>query len=235
MPLSDYMPYGAPELLDGAAPRMARSTLVASGIVALMVCAFGFIAAKQPASIELTPDVIRKFVLEPQPNAPQEPHAHGFVQPHPMNEPREFLPVIDDKDQKPIDVPIDVPGPVGPLTPGNVVEPGAVRAPGGDAPPAIPDPGVFVWTDEMPQLVKGVKPDYPDLAREAGVEGTVKLQLLVGLDGHVMRALVRPGGSVPMLDEAAIAAAMKTVFTPALANHRPVMVWVTQDYRFTLH
>jgi TonB family protein len=229
------MPYGAPELLEGAAPRMARSTLVASGLVALMVCAFGLIAAKQPASIELTPDVIRKFVLEPQPNAPQEPHAREFVQPQPISEPREFLPVLDELDQKPSDVPIDVPGPVGPLTPGKAGEPDAVpdRADYGLPPP--PQPGVFVWTDEMPQLVKGVKPDYPDLAREAGVEGTVKLQLLIGLDGHVMRALVRPGGSVPMLDEAAIAAAMKTVFTPALANHRPVMVWVTQDYRFTLH
>jgi hypothetical protein len=38
-----------------------------------------------------------------------------------------------------------------------------------------------------------------------------------------------------MLDEAAKAAALQCVFTPALANNRPVMVWVTQDYRFKLH
>jgi len=50
-----------------------------------------------------------------------------------------------------------------------------------------------------------------------------------------VRAIVRPGGSVPMLDDAAIGAALQCVFTPALANGRPVKVWVTQDYRFRLH
>jgi len=38
-----------------------------------------------------------------------------------------------------------------------------------------------------------------------------------------------------MLDDAARAAALATVFTPALANGRPVKVWVERSYRFSLH
>jgi protein TonB len=97
-----------------------------------------------------------------------------------------------------------------------------------------PLPNVYVYTDELPQLVRRVTPIYPDIAREAGVEGTVKLQLLIGLDGRVLKAIVQPKGSVPMLDQAAITAALASVFTPALVNNRPVKVWVTQDYRFKL-
>src|SRR5262249_58669673 len=59
--------------------------------------------------------------------------------------------------------------------------------------PGDPPPGKYVYTDELPQPVRCTKAVYPDLAREAGVEGTVKLELLIGLDGHVLRAIVRPG------------------------------------------
>jgi protein TonB len=98
-----------------------------------------------------------------------------------------------------------------------------------------PPPGTYVYTDELPQLVRSVKPIYPDLPREAGVEGTVKLWMYVGLDGHVLRAVVQPKGSVPMLDQAAIDAALQFRFTPALANGKPVKVWVAQDFKFSLH
>jgi outer membrane biosynthesis protein TonB len=51
----------------------------------------------------------------------------------------------------------------------------------------------------------------------------------------VEKAVIAPKGSVPMLDQAALEAARRSVFTPALANGRPVKVWVRQQYRFALH
>jgi protein TonB len=124
----------------------------------------------------------------------------------------------------------------GPVTPGTDDGSDAARGPGNVQVTPDPDPlpNVYVYTDELPQLVRRVTPIYPDIAREAGVEGTVKLQLLIGLDGRVLKAIVQPKGSVPMLDQAAITAALASVFTPALVNNRPVKVWVTQDYRFKL-
>jgi hypothetical protein len=51
----------------------------------------------------------------------------------------------------------------------------------------------------------------------------------------VERAIVAPKGSIPMLDQAALDAALTCVFTPALTNGHPVKVWVSQGYRFSLH
>jgi len=234
MALSEYMPYGAPELLEGASPRMARSTFAATGLVAAMVCALGALLSGRPAIRDVPAEVFRQFDLQPEIQEPQQ--QPGLVPVIPKVNPvaRDFQPVADERTVVPA---IDETPIVGAESSTNRGEPDA--APSGDGPvvtpPADPLPGEFVYTDELPTLAHGVKPVYPDIAREAGVEGTVKLQLLVGLDGHVLRALVRPGGSVPMLDEAAIAAALATVFTPALANNRPVKVWVAQDYCFKLH
>jgi protein TonB len=233
MPLSDFMPYGAPELLEGASPRMARSTFTASVLVAAMVCGLGLVTASR-SGLNKAPGFTaprREFkldefqLLEPlQPSPPAPPKVH-----------------VEGGDYRPVDVerpsvPIADPSSIGSEASSDRGEPDAVGQ-GTDtlAPPAEPRPDEYVYSDELPQLVRSVKPLYPDLAREAGVEGTVKLQLLIGLDGRVRRVIVRPGGSVPMLDEAAKAAALQCVFTPALANNRPVMVWVTQDYRFKLH
>jgi protein TonB len=234
MALSDYMPYGAPELLEGASPRMARSTFAATGLVAAMVCALGALVSSRPAVREVPAEVFRQFEFQPEIHEPQlQP---GLVPVIPKVTPvaREFQPVADERTVVPA---IDETPIVGAESSTHRGEPDT--APSGDdpiaTPPADPLPGKYVYTDELPTLAHAVKPIYPDIAREAGVEGTVKLQLLVGLDGHVLRALVRRGGSVPMLDEAAIAAALATVFTPALANNRPVKVWVAQDYCFKLH
>jgi protein TonB len=235
MALSDYMPYGAPELLDGASPRMASSTFAASTLVAAIVCCLGLLTAKQPLTrrdvVCPSPSdssVFRQFtILQPPSSATQRA-------PTTYARPADFHPA--DVDPPPVAM-IEEPVPAGPDPSAATGGPEGVRDADGVPPASGPDPlpSDFVYVDELPQLVRGVKPAYPDLAREAGVEGTVRLQMLVGLDGHVLRAIVRPGGSVPMLDEAARAAALATVFTPALANGRPVKVWVAQDYRFRLH
>jgi len=232
MALSDFMPYGAPELLEGASPRMARSTLTATGLVAAIVCCIGIVVANRPVAQErviefppvFNPD--RFQVLQPPRSDSRRVPVHyepiGNFEPGPEQVPEQ--PVILE------------PPASGPVTSGTDDGSDAARGPGNDPVTLDPDPlpNVYVYTDELPQLVRRVTPIYPDIAREAGVEGTVKLQLLIGLDGRVLKAIVQPKGSVPMLDQAAITAALASVFTPALVNNRPVKVWVTQDYRFKL-
>ena len=233
MSLSEFMPYGAPELLEGASPRMARSTFTASALVAAMVWGLGLVAANHPTLRTVEEDIGPKYTFDPkiyEPEKPSEP-APDVVKVRPPD--GEIHPVDV---EPPLAPRIEEPGSTGLEPSSGKGEPDVVRDGGTVAPPpAEPQPWEYVYTDELPQLVRSVKPVYPDLAREAGVEGTVKLQLLVGLDGHVLRAIVMKGGSVPMLDEAAIAAALQCVFTPALANKRPVKVWVTQAYHFKLH
>jgi len=104
------------------------------------------------------------------------------------------------------------------------------------APPSedeLPKFGEYVYVEELPEAVTKVPPVYPDMAREASVDGTVLVQALVGKDGKVKDTKVVK--SIPMLDAAAVAAVKQWVFKPALSNNKPVAVWVAVPVRFTLH
>src|SRR5882762_824854 len=70
MALSEYMPYGAPELLDGARSRMARSTLLASLSVALLVAGLGAITSRGMRTITLEPREIPGIKFLPPPTEP---------------------------------------------------------------------------------------------------------------------------------------------------------------------
>jgi TonB family protein len=56
----------------------------------------------------------------------------------------------------------------------------------------------------------------------------------VGKDGRVLDVVTAPGGSIPLLDDAALEAARRWVFKPALANGHPVIVWVALRFDFSL-
>lgn len=237
MALSEFMPYGAPELLDGARTRMARSTLFASLAVGLLVAGMGSLVSRgvrliDPVEISPIINDLMPPVLDPPldyASRPIEPARQSFdPNQWPMPVPDRLAPpdIADDPPVLPVGPVGDPPaGPVRPEAPGHGV------APSGDD----PAPGVYVHYDEPPTLVHSVDAIYPDLAREAGVEGLVRVLMLVGLDGRVKRGIVAPGGSIPMLDDAALEAARECVFTPALSNNHPVKVWVARNYRFSLH
>lgn len=106
---------------------------------------------------------------------------------------------------------------------------------GGVAVEGDDEPGVgdFQPVEELPQLVTMPQPVYPALAKEASLEGTVKLMVLVGKDGRVKNVKVEQ--SIQMLDDAAKAAAMEGVFKPATWQKKPVAVWVSIPIRFSLH
>lgn len=110
---------------------------------------------------------------------------------------------------------------------------------GGDSvviqPPSdeLPAFGEFVYVEELPEAITRVPPEYPEIARASGTEGTVMLQALVGKDGKVKD--VRVVKSVPVLDDAATKAVKQWVFKPALSNNKPVAVWVAVPVRFSLH
>lgn len=137
----------------------------------------------------------------------------------------------------------DITLPIGLPDPGQVVtidEPGAGPAASGDpidfehAPEVLPEFGAFVPHDVEPEDLVVIKPEYPELAKQAGVDGTVLVALLVGTDGRVKDARVTRSAS-PLLDRAALEALRRWVFRPALASGHPVAVWVSETVRFTLH
>jgi protein TonB len=91
----------------------------------------------------------------------------------------------------------------------------------------------FLPSSAQPVLQFQMKAAYPEIARRAGLEGTVVIQALVDVHGRVDRAEVIQGVH-PLLDKAAQAAALRCKFTPAKQRDFAVPVWVAIPYRFRL-
>ena len=81
-------------------------------------------------------------------------------------------------------------------------------------------------SEEMVRRAKSkVQPAYPDLARKMNLAGTVKIEVLVAPNGTVKGA--RIVGGHPVLANAALDAAKKWRFEPALAETSGVI-----DFKF---
>lgn len=124
-----------------------------------------------------------------------------------------------------------------------IVNPAAVSSSGSEGAALvidIPDedflPGAseFVAFEKEPVLIKNVTPEYPEMARATGLEGTVILRILVYKDGTVKDVIVvRPSGTDVGFEEAAIKAVKQWVFKPAIQNQKPISVWINYPVKFT--
>lgn len=85
-----------------------------------------------------------------------------------------------------------------------------------------------------PKPVYSAVPLYPELPLKAGIEGTTVVKMLVDIDGRVIEVKILKSSGNQMLDQAAIAAAMKSTFTPAKQRDKLVRVWVARPVRFQL-
>jgi protein TonB len=77
-------------------------------------------------------------------------------------------------------------------------------------------------------------PAYPRREREKGIEGRVRLRLLVDAEGNVKEAAVARSSGSEALDEAALAAAKEWHFEPATEDGTPVASVVLQPLDFRI-
>ena len=98
--------------------------------------------------------------------------------------------------------------------------------------PALPKEDPVVDLGELAsRATKLVKPEYTNEARQAGVNGSVVLQLSLDEQGHVTS--VKTVAGLPNgLTENAIAAAKNSLFTPAAVNGKPAKGTGTITYNF---
>ncbi len=82
-------------------------------------------------------------------------------------------------------------------------------------------------------IMNRVQPQYPPLARQARVSGTVKLHAIIAKDGTVQELQVISGH--PLLIQAALDAVRQWRYRPTLLNTEPVEVDTTIDVIFTLN
>ncbi len=85
-----------------------------------------------------------------------------------------------------------------------------------------------------PRPLFPIKPVYPDIAQEAGIEGQVLVQCFIDKTGRVKETIVLKGIPNTGLDEAAVDALRKTRFRPAKQRETKVGVWITIPINFKL-
>ncbi len=96
-------------------------------------------------------------------------------------------------------------------------------------------PVVPFWKVEVkPQPISVPTPNYPELARQAGIEGQVVVKARVDVDGSIMYAEVMKSSGNQSLDQAAVEASYRAKFSPAKQRDQAVRVDVSIPYRFTL-
>ena len=105
-----------------------------------------------------------------------------------------------------------------------------------DAPPPPPSGPkvVFIPYDDPPVAMSPIRPRYPEIAQEAGIEGVVVVQAFIDEKGRVKETLILKGVPNTGLDEAAMEAIRKTRFRPAKQRERAVGVWISIPVNFRL-
>ena len=105
-----------------------------------------------------------------------------------------------------------------------------------DAPPPPPSGPkvVFIPYDDPPVPMSPIRPTYPEIAQEAGIEGVVVVQAFIDQKGRVKETLILKGVPNTGLDEAAMEAIRRTRFKPAKQRERAVGVWISIPVNFKL-
>jgi len=97
-----------------------------------------------------------------------------------------------------------------------------------ERPKPVPVGGVV----RPPRLIREVRPPYPPIARQARVQGAVRLQAVLSRDGSVQSLQLLSGP--PLLVKAALDAVSQWRYEPTLLNGQPVEVLLMVDVNFTL-
>ncbi|TAM81715.1 MAG: energy transducer TonB [Acidobacteria bacterium] len=85
---------------------------------------------------------------------------------------------------------------------------------------------------EAANLIYGPKPEYPQLAKTARIQGTVRLEALIATDGTIKDLKVLSGH--PLLVKAALEAVERWRYRPTLLNGQPVEVETEIDVNFAM-
>jgi TonB family protein len=83
------------------------------------------------------------------------------------------------------------------------------------------------------RIVNKVQPVYPEAARQARIDGVVRLHAIIGKDGSIAQLEVISGD--PLLQQAALDAVRQWIYQPTLLEGKPVEVDTVIDVIFRLN
>ncbi len=185
-----------------------------------------------PAPAAVAPKVVKVI--------PRQFNANELMAPRTI--PKKVMEITDPQDVPPPSAGVQggVPGGVPGGSAGGVVG-GVLNSPVGAAPPPPPPPPPKQETPKVvrvggnvqaAKLTNKVMPQYPPLAKQARIQGTVKLQAMIAKDGSVENLKVVSGH--PLLVPAALQAVRQWKYQPTVLNGQPVEVLTEIDVNFTL-
>jgi len=198
-----------------------KKTIEFTTVISLLLCILIFQAFKKFEHKQVIKDIeIQKIEVDQIPQTKQEK-----LPPPPS---RPAIPIESESEDIPDDATIDetdidfdeVPPPPPP-------------------PPEDEDQIVFVPYDEAPAPIGGFAAiqrnlEYPEIARKAGIEGTVIVYAQIDKTGKVIRTkVVKPLGNSGC-NEAAVKAIKSVKWKPAKQRDKPVTVWVSVPVKFKL-
>ena len=96
-------------------------------------------------------------------------------------------------------------------------------------------PGWNALAETGPEVLSGPRPTYPDLLRQAGIEGQVVLEARVDSTGRVQRASITVVSATnPGFVESARQSLLATLFRPARVNGHAVATLVRVPFAFSI-
>ncbi len=228
-------PYGASEINSLYRANITRGLLTAISLHLILFGIYAFVVRYEPEPPQRVITVERGPILVPPPplvNSVALPVialagkllAPGVGTPVPVPDP-EISPeqtIATQEEMNRIPGSGDTPG----ARPGDIIVETPVE--GGETPP-----DAFVPFEKAPQIIHQVQPLYPEIARRAGLEGTVNLRVWIDKEGSVRKAEVLRSNN-EIFNQPAIDAVMQWRFTPAVMNSGAVAVWAGISVKFKL-
>ena len=199
-----------------------------------------------PPTIEAPPPVfeisLQKLPPPSLPPPPEEIIAPPLDAPPPVRDAVKPPP----RQTRPVPILVDTPtaNPVPPGTQVKAYEIGDELLPGVPGPPVKGGTPDGVGFDDSPgprgpvftslKLLDFVQPSYPPRCLRLGIEGRVKVRVLVGEDGRPQEVTVDTSSGDASLDESALKAVRRWRFEAATRNGAPVRAWVKVPVEFKL-
>ncbi len=234
-----YTPYGAYELKSSYQRNLALATTITLTFVIAVVGAFALVHTMQngPEAVDSGPTIIRTIAeLGPPPTIAKKPPQVNVSQPN-VAAPRVGIPTpVADDELIDENVVLATRAELAEIVtdPQTIIDGQDNLVVDIDETEYLPEPTEFIRVEKYPEMIYEEKPEYPRIARQAGLEGVVWVQALVDTDGTVRKAQVARSSGTAALDDAAVEAAYKNKFKPGIQNGRPVAVWVTYRMEFQL-
>ena len=233
-----YSPYGSFELKAKYQKNFALGTALTAAFVLLILAVAWVISNLSEDEVAKIPQVVIKTVadLGPPPSIAKKPPQVQVTAPQ-IAAPKVGIPKpVADEDVVDEDVVIATRDELAEIAAPDVT----TMAEGGQISVEInpddylPAPDEFVPLEIRPEMIFDYKPDYPRLAKQAGITGTVWVNVLLDKEGNVKDAIIAKSSGTKSLDDAALQAAYKCKFKPGIQNGRPVNCWVTYPVEFKL-